>query len=141
MVVLWEDHYLLHFSDIFIIKMENDVVIPSKPIFYHRFIDDIYSRRSFGDNALFDRSNSYHPNSELTIEVNPSRFLEPNSPTSMVPINSTSIGKTQNYLHPGPPKLQNAIIQIQSMVIFIFQKEHQKTLTKKSLCKRKVYKG
>ena len=55
MVIPWEDHYLLHSSDIFIIKVENDVVIPSKPIFYHRFIDDIYSRRSFGDNALFDR--------------------------------------------------------------------------------------
>ena len=27
----------------------------------------------------------------------------------MVPINSTFIGKTQNYLHHGPPKLQNVI--------------------------------
>ena len=30
-------------SDIFIIKMENDIVIPKKPIFYRRFVDDIYN--------------------------------------------------------------------------------------------------
>ena len=33
------------FSDIFVIKMENDKVIPTKPIFYRRYVDDIYNRR------------------------------------------------------------------------------------------------
>ena len=47
--------------------MENDVVIPAKPIFYRRFVDDIYSRWKLGDN--------YRPNIKLTIEVNPSKFL------------------------------------------------------------------
>ena len=42
------------FSDIYMVKMENDVVIPSKPIFYCRFVDDIYSRLKLGDNILFD---------------------------------------------------------------------------------------
>ena len=42
------------FSDIYMVKMENDVVIPSKPIFYHRFVDDIYSRQKLGDNVFFD---------------------------------------------------------------------------------------
>ena len=56
--------------------MENDVVIPSKPIFYHRFVDDIYTRRKLGDNVLFDQFNSYHPNIKLTIEVNPSKFFD-----------------------------------------------------------------
>ena len=37
------------FGDIHIVKMENDVVIPSKPIFYRRFVDEIYSRRKLGD--------------------------------------------------------------------------------------------
>ena len=37
------------FGDIYIVKMENDVVIPSKPIFYRRFVDEIYSRRKLGD--------------------------------------------------------------------------------------------
>ena len=45
-------------------------------IFYRRFVDEIYSRRKLGDNVLFDRLNSYHPNIKLTIEVNPSKFLD-----------------------------------------------------------------
>ena len=32
------------FSDIFMIKMGNDLVIPTKPIFYCRYVDDIYNR-------------------------------------------------------------------------------------------------
>ena len=32
--------------------------------------------------------------------------------------------KTQNYFHHGPPKLQNTINEIQSIVIFIVQKEY-----------------
>ena len=73
------------FSDIYMVKMENDVVIPSKPIFYRRFVDDIYSRRKLGDNVLFDRLNSYHPNIKLTIEVNPRKFLD----TKLTNINGT----------------------------------------------------
>ena len=96
-------------SNIYMVKMENSVVIPSEPIFYRRFVDDIYSRRKLGDSVLFDRLSNYHSNIKLNIEVNPSRFWTPNSPTSMVPINSTFIGKTQNYFHHGLPKLQNAI--------------------------------
>ena len=48
------------FSKIYMVKMENDFVIPSKPIFYRRFVDDIYSRQKLGDNILFDRLNNYH---------------------------------------------------------------------------------
>ena len=65
--------------------MKNDVVIPSKPIFYHRFVDHIYSRWKLGDNVLFERLNSYHPNIKLTIEVNPSKFLD----TKLININGT----------------------------------------------------
>ena len=46
------------FSDIYVVKMENDIVIPSKPIFDCIFVDDIYS--GLGDNVLFDQLNSYH---------------------------------------------------------------------------------
>ena len=45
MVVLWEDHYLLHLVA-YMVKMENGVVIQSKPIFYRRFVDNIYNRRT-----------------------------------------------------------------------------------------------
>ena len=73
------------FSDIYIVKMENDVVIPSKPIFNRRFVDGICSRWKLGDSVLFDRLNSYHPNIKLTIEVNPSKFLG----TKLTNINGT----------------------------------------------------
>ena len=72
------------FSDVYMVKMENDV-IPSKPIFYGRFEDDIYSRWKLRDNVLFDQLNSYHPNIKLTIEVNPSEFLD----TKLTNINGT----------------------------------------------------
>ena len=45
-------------------------------MFYCRFVDDIYSRWKLGENALFDRLNSYHPNIKLIIDVNPSKFLD-----------------------------------------------------------------
>ena len=120
-------------SDIYMVKTKNDAVILSKPIFYCRFVDDIYSRWKLGDNNLFDGLNNYHLNINLTIEVNPSKIWTPNSPTSMVRINSMFIRKAQNYLHHGPPKLQNSINETQSMVIFIVQKEYHQILTKKSL--------
>ena len=115
------------FSAIYMVKMENDVAIPCKPTFYSRFADDIYSRQKLGDNVLFDRLNNYHPNIKLTLEV-----WIPNSSTSMVLINSMFTRKKQNYLHHGPPKLQNTINVVQSMVIFIVQKEYQ-ILMKNSL--------
>ena len=73
------------FSDIYMVKMENDVVILSKPIFYCKFVDGIYSRRKLGDGVLFDQLNSYHPNIKLTMEVNPSKFLD----TKLTNINGT----------------------------------------------------
>ena len=64
------------FSDIYMVKMENNVIIPSKPIFYCRFADNIYSRQKLGDNVLFDQLKNYHPNIKFTLEVNPSKFLD-----------------------------------------------------------------
>ena len=73
------------FSDIYMVKMENDVVIPSKTIFYRIFADDIYSRPKLGDNVLLDRLNSYHTNIKLTMEVNSSMFLD----TKLIKMNGT----------------------------------------------------
>ena len=65
------------FSDIFMIKMENDTVIPMKPIFYRRYVDDIYSRRKKNiEDSLFKALNSYHKNIKLTIEIDPIKFLD-----------------------------------------------------------------
>ena len=65
------------FSDTFMIKMENEIVIPTKPIFYRRYVDDIYSRRKKNiQDSLFKALNSYHKNIKLTIEINPIKFLD-----------------------------------------------------------------
>ena len=67
----------LTFSDIFMVKMENYIVIPMKPIFYRRYVDDIYSRRKKNiEDSLFKALNSYHKNIKLTIEINPIKFLD-----------------------------------------------------------------
>ena len=119
------------FSYIYMVKMENDVLIPSKPNFYRRFVDDIYNRRELGDNALFDQLNSY-PNIKLTIEVKAGKFLD----TKIININGAykfNVYRKNKHLHNGPSKLQNAIKEIQSMVVFIVQKEYHQNLTKKSL--------
>ena len=119
------------FSDIYKVKMENDAVIPSNTIFYHRFVYSIYSRRKLGDNALFDQLNSY-PNIKLTIEVKAGKFLD----TKIININGAykfNVYRKNKHLHNGPSKLQNAIKEIQSMVVFIVQKEYHQNLTKKSL--------
>ena len=64
-------------SDIFMIKIENDIVIPTKPIFYRRYVDDIYNRRKKNiEDSLFKALNSYHKNIKLTIEINPIKFLD-----------------------------------------------------------------
>ena len=64
-------------SDCFMNKMEMDIVLPLKPKFYHLFVDDNYMRRKKTEpDELFSKMNSYHPNINLTIEINPSKFLD-----------------------------------------------------------------
>ena len=64
-------------SDCFMNKMKMDIVLPLKPKFYRRFVDDTYRRRRKNEpDGLFSKMNSYHPNINLTIEINPSKFLD-----------------------------------------------------------------
>ena len=66
-------------SDCFMNKMEKDVAIPFKPKFYCPYTDRTYSRRNRNQpDELYERMNKYHPNINLTIEVNPSKFLDTN---------------------------------------------------------------
>ena len=65
------------FSDIFICKMEDNVVVPAKPIFYKCHVDDTYiSRKKNFNDELFLNLNSYHTNNKLTLEENPRKFLD-----------------------------------------------------------------
>ena len=49
---------------------------------------------------------------KLSVELNPNKVLDTILPTSVVPINSTFIGKIQNYLYHGSPKLQNVNVNL-----------------------------
>ena len=67
----------LVFADIYMCKMEDDVVAPVKPIFYKRYVDDTYVRRKKNTtDELFEKLNTYHDNIKLTIEENPTKFLD-----------------------------------------------------------------
>ena len=84
------------FAEIHVIRMENDIVIPLKPIFYRRFLDDIINRckRNVPD-ELFFKLNNYHWNIKLTID--PTKFLD----TQLVNLN----GKMETKVYRKPTKL------------------------------------
>ena len=78
------------FTDIYMCKMEDDVVAPLKLIFYKRYVDDTYIRRKKNaTDELFEKLNTYHDNIKLTIEENPTKFLD----TEIVRHNSAIITK------------------------------------------------
>ena len=56
------------FSDIFMTKMEKDAIKSlRKPLFYKRFVDDIFARRKkIMPDKLFQFLNNYHQNIKLT---------------------------------------------------------------------------
>ena len=63
-------------ADIHMIEMETDVVVPIRPLFYKRYVDDIYNRRQKNTvDKLYDGLNNYHPKVKLTIETNPLKFI------------------------------------------------------------------
>ena len=65
-------------SGIFMNKMEQDTVKTIKPRLYKRYVDDTFSSRKKGQQSdpLFESLNQYHPNIALTIETNPTKFLD-----------------------------------------------------------------
>ena len=66
------------FSDIFMTKMEkNAIKSPRKPLFYKRFVDDIFTRRKKNmPDKLFQFLNNYHQNIKLTCKISPKKFLD-----------------------------------------------------------------
>ena len=58
------------FSDIYVSRMEEDIVVPLKPHFHKRYVNDTYIRRKKNEpDSLFEKLNSYHPNMKFTIEI------------------------------------------------------------------------
>ena len=86
------------FAEIHMVRMENDIVIPLKPIFYRSFVDDIINRRqkNVPDELLF-KLNNYHRNITLNIEISPTKFLD----TQLVNLH----GKIETKVYIKPTKL------------------------------------
>ena len=65
------------FSDIYMTKMERDVARPFNPIFYRRYVDDIYNRQKVNTkDDPCEALNKYHKNIKLTVEKSPSKLLD-----------------------------------------------------------------
>ena len=65
------------FSDVLMYKTELDVAVPAKPIFYKRYVNDMYVQRkkNYVD-KLFEELNTHNENVKLTLEVNLTNFLD-----------------------------------------------------------------
>ena len=56
--------------------MEEDIVIPSNPLFHKRCLDEWYLQRKKNEtDKLFIDLNSYHENMKLASEINSEKFL------------------------------------------------------------------
>ena len=66
-------------SDIYMAKMEDDVVEKYQPKFYKRYVDDIINHRKKNQvDLLLNDLYNYHQNIKLTLELKPKRFLDTN---------------------------------------------------------------
>ena len=54
-----------------------EVVRPLKPLFYSRYVNNIYNRRKKDEfDKVFHALNNYHENIKLTIDISSSKFLD-----------------------------------------------------------------
>ena len=65
-------------SGIHMKRMEKDCVAPFNPKLYKRYVDDTITKRKKNatNDELFANMNSHHKNIKLTVETNPTRFLD-----------------------------------------------------------------
>ena len=76
-------------ADIYLIRSENDVVKPLKPLFYKRCV----CKKNFTD-QLYHEFNNYLPNINLSIEINPKNVLDTQVITANGKIESAVYRKT-----------------------------------------------
>ncbi|XP_066920538.1 uncharacterized protein [Clytia hemisphaerica] len=64
-------------ADIYMTKIENEIVRPLNPSFYYRYVDDIITKRKKNrrDN-LFKKLNSKKSKLKFTCEIDPTKFLD-----------------------------------------------------------------
>ena len=64
-------------ANIFMSKLEHDMVTAKAPPFYDRYVDDIFTKKFKNEpDELLEAMNSYHRNIKFTVEENPSNFLD-----------------------------------------------------------------
>ena len=90
------------FSDIYMTKMERDIVHPFNPIFYHRYVDDIYTRRKINKK-------------DETMEYMKLKYA----------------GKKQRYQGIGVLESLKGIREMQYQQIYIDLNEYRRALTRK----------
>ena len=75
-------------SHIWMVKMENNIVIPQKPIFRKRHVDDIVNgRKKHEEDLLLKKLINYHHKSKLIIEINPPKFID----TEIIVLNNEAV--------------------------------------------------
>ena len=90
------------FSDIYMTKMERDIMHPFNPIFYHRYVDDIYTRQKINKK-------------DETMEYMKLKYA----------------GKKQRYQRIGVLESLKCIREIQYQQIYIDLNEYRRALTRK----------
>ena len=64
-------------ANIYMCKLESDIITPNKPPFFVRYVDDCLSKRKINSpDHLLTSLNSYHPNIKFTADENPDHFLD-----------------------------------------------------------------
>ena len=65
------------FSDIYLIKTENEALTPVKPKFYQRYVDNRANRRKKNvEDILFKKLIKYDQNIKFTMEISLTKFLD-----------------------------------------------------------------
>ena len=65
------------FYNIYMTKTEEEVVKPTNPSFYKRFVDEIISKKKKDQpDLLFENLNNHHPNIKDSIEIMPQKFFD-----------------------------------------------------------------
>ena len=119
-------------ADIHMIRTKNDVVKPLKPLFYKRYLDYIYSRRKKNcTDQLYHELNNYHPNINLTIEINPKKFLDTQVIIKNEKIETAVCRKSTKLPVPWSSNIPNDINETQLTQTYIVQNEFLQTLIRK----------
>ena len=75
---------------------------------------------------MFDQLNNYYQNNKIVIELNRSKFLKTKLTNFSGAYKFSIYWKNKKPLHHEPPKLQNAISEVQSVLKIIVQKKKKK---------------